>query len=206
MGDLQDAWAKELQVTQRELQDQLSTAHQKLQSQVEENSELHSELAALRKESAKLRMALDGQVFTDNTNGMLVHEQEEDDDGVLLSMTPVNGAGSSTRCSLTDDGQSGTSCISAKITSKFEILQSYFDPIVTKPSAASNAISHPLGKLTDSLSSHSSRVSSASSSSVSTSSVSSSTSGSSGSCNAPPSMFSASRSQQPVVTVDEMVQ
>uniref|UniRef100_K3WV90 Uncharacterized protein n=1 Tax=Globisporangium ultimum (strain ATCC 200006 / CBS 805.95 / DAOM BR144) TaxID=431595 RepID=K3WV90_GLOUD len=133
-----DAWAKELQVTQRELQDQLSTAHQKLQSQVEENSELQSELEALRKESAKLRMALDGQVFTDNTNGMLVHEQE-DGDGVLLSMTPVHG-GSSRKNSVVDEGQNGSilsgangSFISASISSEFQILTSYFDCVSTQP-------------------------------------------------------------------------
>lgn len=142
----QDAWAKELQVTQKELQDQLSTAHQKLQSQAEQNSELVSELEALRKESAGLRMALQGQVFTNDSNGLMVHEQEEDDDGVLLSVTPVDDAKNGWPFSKSvapsrgavqappsglDTHQNGYSLpsgfVGASINSGFEIFHSYFD-------------------------------------------------------------------------------
>ncbi|KAF4317727.1 hypothetical protein G195_008436 [Phytophthora kernoviae 00238/432] len=88
-SDSRDAWAKELQVTQRDLQAKLSTAHQQLQCQVEQNSDLQSELDRLRRESAQLHRLLEGEVYSDTLNGLLVHQEDEDEDGVLLSVTPV---------------------------------------------------------------------------------------------------------------------
>ncbi|TYZ65137.1 hypothetical protein PybrP1_007453 [[Pythium] brassicae (nom. inval.)] len=143
-GDTRDAWAKELQVTQRELQDQLSSARQKLQSQAAANSELVLELEALRKESAGLRKALQGQVVTTGATGVLVHEQEEDDDGVLLSVTPVDGdaprrawpfskAAAPARGVLQappsglDTHQNGYILPSASMNAGFEVFTSYFD-------------------------------------------------------------------------------
>ncbi|GAB9472772.1 Myotubularin-like protein [Globisporangium polare] len=222
-NDSRDAWAKELQVTQRELQDQLSTAHQKLQTQVETNSELHTELEALRKESARLRMALQGQVFTDDASGMLVHEQEEDDDGVLLSVTPVNDAGSSSawpyppnsaQTSGAVDGRNGrvlsngkpNSFIGASISSGFEIFHSYFDPVLNQAPSSKKSPSrrHSHVAVSDSsLHSSSSRSSSGSVKSVAPTSRTSTTGP--GGCSGP-SMFAASASQQSPKTVEEMVQ
>lgn len=204
-------------MTQRELQDQLSTAHQKLQTQVETNSELHSELEALRKESARLRMALQGQVFTDDASGMLVHEQE-DDDGVLLSVTPVNDAGSSSawpyppssgqtpgavngQNESTLSGGKPSSFIGASISSGFEIFHSYFDPVLNQaPSSKKSSSRRSRVTVTDS--SHSTPSHSSSSSAKSVAPVSR-TSG--GGCSGP-SMFAASASQQSLKTVEEMVQ
>ncbi|RLN98151.1 hypothetical protein BBJ28_00002451 [Nothophytophthora sp. Chile5] len=137
-NDSRDAWAKELQVTQRELQEKLSTAHQKLQCQVEQNSDLQSELEKLRRESAQLHRFLEGEVYSDTLNGLLVHEEDEEEDGVLLSVTPVNHrslgtdddrAASSGKDEAKVVSTSGVGCfISASISQDFEILQSYFDP------------------------------------------------------------------------------
>ncbi|KAG6596078.1 myotubularin-like protein [Phytophthora cinnamomi] len=137
-----DAWAKELQVTQRELQDQLSAAHQQLQCQVEQNSDLQSELERLRRESAQLHRLLEGEVYSDTMNGVLVHEEEDDEDAVLLSVTPV-GESRTTLQSSCINGDSaapggseskvfsttGVGCfLGGSMSQDFEILQSYFDP------------------------------------------------------------------------------
>lgn len=136
-------------MTQRELQDQLSTAHEKLQTQVDANSELVSELEALRKESAGLRKALQGQVLAAGSSRLMVHEHEEDDDGVLLSVTPVDSdasrtawpfstsAPASTRSvreappSGLDTHQNGYSLpngfVDASMQPGFELIHSYFD-------------------------------------------------------------------------------
>eukprot|EP00644_Phytophthora_capsici_P006310 jgi/Phyca11/18043/fgenesh1_pg.PHYCAscaffold_32_\ len=82
-------WPKELQVTQRELQDQLSAAHKQLQSQVEQNSDLQSELEQLRRERAQLARLLEGEVYSDTLNGLLLHEEDDDEDVVVLRVTPV---------------------------------------------------------------------------------------------------------------------
>ncbi|DAZ92430.1 TPA: hypothetical protein N0F65_000214, partial [Lagenidium giganteum] len=118
-NDARDAWAKELQVNQRELQEKLSDAHSKLQNQVEQNSELLQQIERLRKEKDQLCLTLEGQVFRDFSKGMLVHEQD-DEDGVLLSVTSV---------ARKEETQS--SFIEASISPSFEILQSYFDPSAT---------------------------------------------------------------------------
>lgn len=209
---LQDAWAKELQVTQRDLQDQLSTAHQKLQTKVDENSELHSELETLRKESARLRMALQGQVFTDDASGMLVHEQEEDDDGVLLSVTTVDDAGnssawpyppSSAQTSGADYDQNGSirsggkpsSFIGASINSGFEIFHSYFDPGLSQAPSSKKESSSRRSQAAANDSHSASRSSSSSSMSVAPSARTS------GGCSGP-SMFVASAAQQNLKTVE----
>ncbi|KAE8889742.1 hypothetical protein PF005_g7468 [Phytophthora fragariae] len=138
----QDAWAKELQVTQRELQDQLSTAHQQLQCQVEQNSDLHSELERLRRESAQLHRLLEGEVYSDTMSGVLVHEEDDDEDGVLVSVTPVGESRTTLQPSCIDGdaatsgaGESkvfsttGVGCfLGGSMSQDFEILQSYFDP------------------------------------------------------------------------------
>ncbi|ETI42361.1 hypothetical protein F443_12486 [Phytophthora nicotianae P1569] len=141
-NDSRDAWAKELQVTQRELQDQLSTAHQQLQSQVEQNSDLQSELEQLRRERAQLTRLLEGEVYSDTLNGLLVHEEDEDEDGVLLSVTPVGESRTTLETSCSDTGSTtpganevkvysttGVGCfLGGSMSQDFEILQSYFDP------------------------------------------------------------------------------
>lgn len=123
-------------MTQRGLQEQLINAHQKLQAQVEVNSELYNEVEQLRKESARLRMALEGQVFNDATRGLCVHEEEEED-GVLLSVTAVRQAKNgppSAPISIPDRGNttsSVTDCgfIEASISPSFEIVQTYFGTV-----------------------------------------------------------------------------
>lgn len=135
-------------MTQRELQEQLSSAHQRLQSQTEQNSSLQSELEKLRLESAQLRKFLEGQVISDSTGGVLVQEEEEDDDGVLLSVTSVHPTdGSSSIYSGVVGGHDTVSSsvatgsfLGATISQDFEILHSYFDPVKREvgPSAASN--------------------------------------------------------------------
>lgn len=125
-------------MTQRELQDKLSSAHQKLQTQAEQNSDLQSELERLRLESAQLRKFLEGQVFSDSTNGVLVREEEDDEDAVLLSVTSVfpgdSGTESSVRSSSSGSHDASySSCatghfLGGSISKDFEILQSYFDP------------------------------------------------------------------------------
>ncbi|KAG7386958.1 hypothetical protein PHYPSEUDO_014942 [Phytophthora pseudosyringae] len=141
-NDSRDAWAKELQVTQRELQDQLSAAHQQLQSQVEQNSDLQSELEQLRRERAQLTRLLEGEVYSDTLNGLLLHEEDEDDDAVLLSVTPVGESRTTleTPCSESAAAIPGASetkvysttgvgCfLGGSMSQDFEILQSYFDP------------------------------------------------------------------------------
>lgn len=125
-------------MTQRDLQDQLSTAHQNLQNQTEENSNLQSELEKLRLESAQLRKFLEGQVISDGTSGVLVREDDDDDDGVLLSMTSVHpfddsrdasGRGGSEIVSRHDtvstSGATGQ-FVGATMSQDFEILHSYF--------------------------------------------------------------------------------
>ncbi|KAG6969498.1 hypothetical protein JG688_00005296 [Phytophthora aleatoria] len=138
-----DAWAKELQVTQRELQDQLSAAHQQLQSQVEQNSDLQSELEQLRRERAQLTRLLEGEVYSDTLNGLLVHEEDENEDGVLLSVTPVGESRTTLETSCSDSGSTtpgaseikvysttGVGCfLGGSMSQDFEILQSYFDPM-----------------------------------------------------------------------------
>ncbi|KAL4093734.1 hypothetical protein PRIC1_011166 [Phytophthora ramorum] len=138
-NDSRDAWAKELQVTQRELQDQLSVAHQQLQCQVEQNSGLQSELEQLRRERAQLHRLLEGEVYSDTLNGLLVHEEDESEDGVLLSVTPVGESRTTlqTPCSDQDPtaasdakvfSTTGVGCfLGASMSQDFEILQSYFD-------------------------------------------------------------------------------
>jgi hypothetical protein len=143
-NESRDAWAKELQVTQKEMQEKLSTAHQKLQSQIEVNSELHQELEVLRKERERLQQALEGQVFSDKAKGMFIHEEDaEEEDGVLLSVTPVHGGTGSSSMMMESPPLHGLSpptpsslpppltgsFISASMTSHFEIIKSYFDPI-----------------------------------------------------------------------------
>ncbi|GMF14665.1 unnamed protein product [Phytophthora fragariaefolia] len=154
---VQDAWAKELQVTQRELQDQLSAAHQQLQCQVEQNSGLQSELERLRRESAQLHRLLEGEVYSDTMNGVLVHEEDDDEDGVVLSVTPVGESRTTLQPSCSDSDSSvpgmneakvfsttGVGCfLGASMSQDFEILQSYFDPKrhdprALDPTAASN--------------------------------------------------------------------
>ncbi|EGZ04615.1 hypothetical protein PHYSODRAFT_535974 [Phytophthora sojae] len=141
-NDSRDAWAKELQVTQRELQDQLSVAHQQLQSQVEQNSDLQSELERLRRESAQLHRLLEGEVYSDTMNGVLVHEEEDDEDAVLLSVTPVGESRTTLQPSCIDGdtatpgaseskvfSTTGVGCfLGGSMSQDFEILQSYFDP------------------------------------------------------------------------------
>ncbi|KAF1790512.1 Myotubularin family [Phytophthora cactorum] len=138
-----DAWAKELQVTQRELQDQLSAAHQQLQSQVEQNSDLQSELEQLRRERAQLTRLLEGEVYSDTLNGLLVHEEDENEDGVLLSVTPVGESRTTLETSCSESGSTtpgaseikvysttGVGCfLGGSMSQDFEILQSYFDPM-----------------------------------------------------------------------------
>ncbi|RLN88232.1 hypothetical protein BBJ28_00001574 [Nothophytophthora sp. Chile5] len=135
-----DAAGNSPSVTQRELQEKLSTAHQKLQCQVEQNSDLQSELEKLRRESAQLHRFLEGEVYSDTLNGLLVREEDEEEDGVLLSVTPVNHRSFGSSSSDDDPASSGKNearihsnggvgCfISASISQDFEILQSYFDP------------------------------------------------------------------------------
>ncbi|TMW67659.1 hypothetical protein Poli38472_011279 [Pythium oligandrum] len=185
-NDSRDAWAKELQVTQRELQEQLSNAHQKLQSQVDANSELHLELEILRKESARLRSALEGQVFNDATRGLCVHEEDDDDDGVLLSVTSVRssapltipGSSNQVRSSRSGSGSSShgagslesSGFIGASISPSFEILQSYFDVMrmgsPSFPPRSSSTISSSSSSSTGSAGSSCSAASSGSSASV----------------------------------------
>ncbi|KAG7399070.1 hypothetical protein PHYBOEH_009760 [Phytophthora boehmeriae] len=139
----QDAWAKELQVTQRDLQAKLSTAHQQLQCQVEQNSDLQSELERLRRESAQLHRLLEGEVYSDTLNGLLVHQEDEEEDGVLLSVTPVTESRTTLRSAQSSShsdhdpaasdskvySTSGVGCfLGASMSQDFEILQSYFDP------------------------------------------------------------------------------
>jgi hypothetical protein len=136
---IQDAWAKELQVTQRELQEQLSSAHERLQSQTEQNSSLQSELEKLRLESAQLRKFLEGQVISDSTGGVLVQE-DEDDDGVLLSVTSVHPSDSSViggHDTVSSTGATG-SFLGATISQDFEILHSYFDPVEREAGSAAS--------------------------------------------------------------------
>ncbi|KAG6963338.1 hypothetical protein JG687_00006618 [Phytophthora cactorum] len=142
-NDSRDAWAKELQVTQRELQDQLSAAHQQLQSQVEQNSDLQSELEQLRRERAQLTRLLEGEVYSDTLNGLLVHEEDENEDGVLLSVTPVGESRTTLETSCSESGSTtpgaseikvysttGVGCfLGGSMSQDFEILQSYFDPM-----------------------------------------------------------------------------
>lgn len=139
---MQDAWAKELQVTQRELQEQLSSAHQRLQNQTEQNSSLQSELEKLRLESAQLRKFLDGQVISDSTGGVLVQEEEEEDDGVLLSVTSVHPSASSViggHDTVSSSGVTG-SFLGATISQDFEILHSYFDPVEREARSSSSSL------------------------------------------------------------------
>lgn len=138
-NESRDAWTKELQVTQRELQEQLTSAHQQLQNQMETNSELNTEVEKLRKESAKLRAALKGQVFNDASRGLCVHEEDNDDDVVLLSVTPVARTGpvaippnrrspNPALRSAHYRGSPASSCfLGATIRPNFEILTDHFD-------------------------------------------------------------------------------
>ncbi|CAH0479121.1 unnamed protein product [Peronospora belbahrii] len=136
----QDAWAKELQVTQRELQDQLSAAHEQLRSQVEQNSDLQSELEQLRRERAQLHRVLEGEVYSDTPNGLLVHEVDENEDGVLLSVTPVGESRTTLEPSYNDMtstphgahqtkrySTTGVGCfLGGSMSQDYQILQTYF--------------------------------------------------------------------------------
>ncbi|GMF66092.1 unnamed protein product [Phytophthora lilii] len=148
-NDSRDAWAKELQVTQRELQNKLSAAHQQLQCQVEQNSDLQSELEKLRRESAQLQRLLEGEVYSDTMNGVLVHEEYENEDGVLLSVTPVGESRTTLQTPVSDSesatagaseskvfSTTGVGCfLGGSMSQDFEIVQSYFDPkrLETRP-------------------------------------------------------------------------
>ncbi|CAI5713101.1 unnamed protein product [Peronospora destructor] len=131
----QDAWAKELQVTQRELQEQLSAAHKQLQSQAEQNSDLQSELEQLRRERAQLHRVLEGEVYSDTSNGLLVHEEDENEDGILLSVASVGESRTRLKTSCIDSASetkvystSGVGCfLGGSMSQEFEILQTYFD-------------------------------------------------------------------------------
>ncbi|TDH72007.1 hypothetical protein CCR75_001032 [Bremia lactucae] len=136
-NDLRDAWAKKLQITQRELHDQLSVAHQQLQSQVAQNSNLQSEVQLLRRERAQLARLLEGEVYSDSLNGLLVHEEEESEDGVLLSVTSVGESRTTLEPSSSDNGnvhsieaQYSTtgvgSFLGGSMSQDFEIVQTYF--------------------------------------------------------------------------------
>ncbi|CAI5717052.1 unnamed protein product [Hyaloperonospora brassicae] len=136
-----EAWAKELQITQRELHDQLSAAHQRLQSQVEQNADLHSELEQLRQERAQLHRLLEGEVYSDTPNGLLVHEEDETEDGVLLSVTPVSKSRTTLEATSHIGGSNTFGASGAKMYSttgvgcflggsmslEFDILPTYFD-------------------------------------------------------------------------------
>ncbi|OWZ17676.1 Myotubularin [Phytophthora megakarya] len=138
-NDSRDAWAKELQVTQRELQDQLSAAHQQLHTQEKQNSDLQNELDQLRRERAQLARLLEGEVYSDTLNGLLVHEEDDDEDGVLLSVTPVGESRTTLEMPCSDSGAStpsqnkiysttGVGCfLGGSMSQDFEILQTYFD-------------------------------------------------------------------------------
>ncbi|CAH0487263.1 unnamed protein product [Peronospora farinosa] len=135
----QDAWAKELQVTQHELQDQLSVAHEQLQSQVEQNSDLQSELEQLRRERAQLHRVLEGEVYRDTSNGLLVHEEDENEDGILLSVASVGESRTRLKTSsCTSESKvystSGMGCfLGGSMSQEFEILQTYFDAARHEP-------------------------------------------------------------------------
>jgi hypothetical protein len=120
----------------------LNAAHQQLQTQVEQNSDLQSELEQLRLEREKMQRLLEGEVFSDTLNGLLVHEEDENEDGVLLSVTPVGESRTTLQApsldaESTEPGASeakvfsttGVGCfLGGSMSQDFEILQSYFDP------------------------------------------------------------------------------
>lgn len=139
-NESRDAWTKKLHVTQRELQTQLSVAHQELQSQVAQNTDLQTEVEQLRRERAQLTRLLEGEVYSDPQNGLLVHEEDESEDGVLVSVTSVGKS----RTTLETSSDAGTTLLAseAKVYSTtgvgcflggsmshdFKIVQTYFDP------------------------------------------------------------------------------
>ncbi|KAI9916428.1 hypothetical protein PsorP6_017126 [Peronosclerospora sorghi] len=132
-NESRDAWAKEVQVTQRELQHELSAAQHELRSQVEQNSDLQSEVEQLKRERAQLHRLLEGEVYSDTLNGLSVHEEEdENEDGVLLSVTPMGSTSRSLLegaedCSMTLTG--GVGCfLGAAMSQDFETVHTYFDP------------------------------------------------------------------------------
>ena len=124
-------------MTQRELQDQLSAAHQQLQSQVEQNWDLQSELDQLRRERAQLHRVLEGEVYSDTPNGLLVHEENENEDGVLLSVAPVGESRTRLTQTFCSDrtsepnrvySTSGVGCfLGGSMSQEVDILQAYFD-------------------------------------------------------------------------------
>ncbi|KAG1709450.1 hypothetical protein DVH05_020105 [Phytophthora capsici] len=160
-NDSRDAWAKELQVTQRELQDQLSAAHQQLQSQVEQNSDLQSELEQLRRERAQLARLLEGEVYSDTLNGLLLHEEDDDEDVVVLSVTPVAESRTTLEVASNENGATtpgssetkifsttGVGCfLGGSMSQDFEILQSYFAPTRQEIGAISPTTTNGCGEL-----------------------------------------------------------
>ena len=124
------------------MHEQLSAAHQQLQSQEEQNLDLHNELEQLRRERAQLHRLLESEVYSDTLNGLLVHEEDENEDGVLLSVTPV----SKSRTTLETTGSSSSagtfgakvgakmysttgvgSFLGGSISLEFDVLPTYFD-------------------------------------------------------------------------------
>ncbi|KAI9916970.1 hypothetical protein PsorP6_017171 [Peronosclerospora sorghi] len=86
-----------------------------------------------KRERAQLHRLLEGEVYSDTLNGLLVHEEEdENEDGVLLSVTPMGSTSRSLLegaedCSMTLTG--GVGCfLGAAMSQDCEIVHAYFDP------------------------------------------------------------------------------
>ena len=108
---------------------------------MEQNVDLHSELEQLRRERAQLHRLLEGEVYSDTPNGLLVHEEDETEDGVLLSVTPVSKSRTTLEATSHNGGSNTFGASEAKMYSttgvgcflggsmslEFEILPTYFD-------------------------------------------------------------------------------
>ncbi|KAG9406972.1 hypothetical protein AC1031_001606 [Aphanomyces cochlioides] len=112
----QNAWAKNVQKNQEQLQVQLSEAKSQLTAQMELNAKLQAHVAALESKTIALHSALQGQVYSEP--GVVVHEAMEDtdfDEGVLLSVTQTTHV------------EKRDLFIAATMFEPFEVISSYFD-------------------------------------------------------------------------------